>query len=195
MQKFQFKPALLASKKTYHLKGDALTQVKNGKAVWTLPLADVEKAGLVDQTIKGARMTRLDLYVAGKNHSIAQNQSALAWQENPDVVSFLGLIRALGRALGESRPDLMVSLGEYGRFRIWMFAAGLLSAISGVALFGAALATGVGNNALISTTVPVIILLALGVMTSRAYWPWTKLPSIPATELEKVVEFLRTNNG
>ena len=188
MQKFEFKSALLAGVKTYRLKGENLSLT--GDYGWEISLADVERAGLVDQKVKGQRMSRLDLYVGGQLYSIALNQAAIGWRENPDAIGFVALLQAVNARLQASNPSLEVSLGEYGKFRNWMFAMGIVSSLSGIALFVAALATGVDNTAVITAIVPVIVLVGYGALTSRAYWPWAKLPRVPIDEMPKVLAFL-----
>lgn len=192
MQKFEFKPALLKGKEIYHLKGQVLCLT--GKSGWEISLADVERAGLVDQKVKGQRMSRLDLFVGGQRHSMALNQAALGWRESPDAVGFLALLKAVAEGLLVANPSLEVSLGEYGKFRVWMFVMGLISALSGVAILLTALAIGVDNTSVITAIVPVIVLIGFGSLTSRAYWPWTKLPQVRVAELPKVLAFLESGD-
>lgn len=188
--KFSYRPAGLAVAQTFRLKDGVLSCVGDEGVIWKLPLSEVTRAGLVDQTTKGARLTRLDLDQGAIRRSISLNHPAEGWRSNPDAQQFVALIRAVGEALEAVQPQAYVTLGEHGRKRLSGFVIGILSGLAGVAIMVMAFVTGVEDNKLITALIPVAVLLIFAIFTTRANWPWTKLPIVPIAEFPKVVDFL-----
>lgn len=183
-QSYTFKPALLRGERTYRLD-DATLVLHDGTRI---DLAALTGAGFVNQAISRNRMMRLDLRLGEDRHSIGYNTAEAAWRDDPDARAFLALVRDVLRALAETRPDFEVTLGETGRGRMAMFIAGAVSALFGAALFVAALATGISTDRMVAAAVPMLLLLALGAVIIRAYWPWRAPPTGTAGAVAKVVD-------
>ncbi len=165
---YAFKPALLRGRRTYGLDGTLLTLHDDTR----LDLAAITGAGFVNHALSRNRIMRLDLWIDGAKHGIGYNTAETAWRTDPDAREFLRLVRDVLRVLAEVRPDLAVTLGETGKGRFAMFLAGVVAAVFGVALFVAALATGISTDRMAAGAIPMLLLLAMGAVIIRAYWPW-----------------------
>jgi hypothetical protein len=181
---YAFKPALLRGKRTYALDAAVLTLHDDT----SVELAAITGAGFVNQSLSRNRIMRLDLWVGSVKHSIGYNSAEAAWRTDPNAHAFLRLVRDVLLALAEARPDLLVTLGETGRARFAMFLVGVVSAVFGVALFVAALATGISTDRIAAGAIPMLLMLALGAMIMRAYWPWRAPPTGTAGAVANVVD-------
>ena len=102
------------------------------------------------------------------------------------------MIAAVSAALEAAHPGTEVTLGGFPKSRKTGFAIGISSALGGVALLGLALRKGVGENRLITAPVPAAVLVVLGALTTRAFWPGTKLQTAPVADMPKIIDFLRS---
>lgn len=181
---YAFKPALLRGTRTYALDGVVLTLHDDSR----VDLAAITGAGFVNHSLSRNRIMRLDLWAGTEKHSIGYNTAEAAWRSDPDARAFLRLVRDVLRTVAEARPDLEVTLGETGKGRFAMFLVGVVSAVFGVALFVAALATGISSDRIAAGAIPMLLLLAFGGMIIRAYWPWRAPPTGKAGAVANVVD-------
>lgn len=183
-QSYSFKPALLRGERTYRLVGRALT-LHDGTEV---DLAAVTAAGFVNHTLRRSRIMRLDLYLGEEKHSIGYNGAEGAWQTDPHARAFLMLVRDVLASVSGLQPDFVVRLGETGGIRMAMFVIGVLSALGGGGLFVTALASGVSADRLSAAALPTLLMLGLGAVLVRAYWPWRAAPTGTAGAVATVVD-------
>ncbi|GKY87258.1 hypothetical protein [Sinisalibacter aestuarii] len=183
-RRYRFKPAALKQPASYALDADRL-QADDG---WELRLAEVDAAAFVNHVMQGARMMRLDLWVAGERRSLSYTGAANAWQSDPDAATFLRLARDTLRALDGATTGLRIALGETGRARWGMFIIGLVSALGGIAIFVAALASGISQDRLAAAAVPMLVLAAMGGILTVRYGPWRKPPMATPAALAGVID-------
>ncbi|TYB82468.1 hypothetical protein [Maritimibacter fusiformis] len=184
VRSYAFKPALLRARRTYRLD-DTTLFLRDDTPV---DLAAITGAGFVNHSVSRNRIMRLDLWVGAEKHSIGYNAAEAAWRIDPDARDFLRLVRDVLGALAETRPDLEVTLGEVGKARFAMFLVGVVSAVIGVALFVAALATGISTDRVAAGAIPMLLMLALGAIIIRTNWPWRAPPTGKAGAVADVVD-------
>ncbi len=184
VRSYAFKPALLRARRTYRLDDTTLFLHDDTP----VDLAAITGAGFVNHSVSRNRIMRLDLWVGAQKHSIGYNAAEAAWRIDPDARDFLRLVRDVLGALAETRPDLEVTLGEVGKARFAMFLVGVVSAVFGVALLVAALATGISTDRVAAGAIPMLLMLALGAIIIRTNWPWRAPPTGKAGAVANVVD-------
>jgi hypothetical protein len=183
-QSYTWKPALLANPDTLTLDGP------NARLddAWTLDLGTVEDAAFVNQTVKGNRMVRLDLYTAEGRRSLGYNGAISGYAANPEAQAHLAACAATLRALARAKPELQIALGVIRGGRWGMFVVGLGTLTMALVLTVAMLVSGVSGDRLAIAAIPMVFLFAMGVILIYGNWPWRKRPRVQFTALAKTLE-------
>lgn len=183
MTGFSYQPAPLASRRVFEAGPRALIcRDAEGQELWRLDWQDVTAAGFVEHQVKGARMRRLDL-VAGKgrpHRSIGYTGPPGDPAADPDGVVHLDLMAECLDRLAGLDDGFRVSIGEYGRARLAIFAIGLVSAGGAAVLAGAALASGMPADRMGGAAVPLLLMLGFGAVLVWSNAPWRAVPKAPA---------------
>lgn len=180
----RLKPALLARAVWYEVTGTELAQSDEaGRVLWSLDLSAVERAAYVAHTIRGQRMARFDLTTGAQTRSIALNDAHRTPPDDPDRQALRRIVTAVAQALARLQPDLQVSIGEYGRRRVLMFALGVLSALAGLGLIVLAAGTGVSTQRLIDAALPAGVMVLFGGFVIWQSNPWKPAPRLPVSAL------------
>jgi len=188
---FTYKPALLAAPISYEVTGTSIAQYDNsGDLEWQVSFDDVTELAFVEHIIRGMRMRRLDIITTDGTHSIALNIAKGVGPDDSERAALRKIHSAVATALSETRPNLMVKIGEYGRAKFWFFVVGLLALIGAVGLLVAALMTGVSGDKLAGAVVPIGFLVVFGGFIAARYNTWQKTPGIPISTLAVVFEHL-----
>lgn len=177
---FRYKPALLARHQVVVVGTEALELHDDaGHAKWRLAWPDVVGVAFVEHTMRGMRMSRLDLKTAVRTRSFACTVGAeQPWRDENHVV-FRAAVEVVAHRLADNEPAPQVILGEYGKGRIAMFVVGALTGLAGVGLAVAAATTGRGDRLLGEAFVPVALMLLMGLFIGWANWPWRSRPRVP----------------
>lgn len=188
--RFSYKPALLVGAKGYRVTGEAvIAETGEGAEDWRLAFADVARAAYVEHFIRGHCLRRLDLVDGGGTRRlIGFNGSQAPPPEDPDSAEHLRLLAATLRGIGAAQPDLSVTIGEHGRARWAIFAIGAASALGGIGIFAAALASGVSGGRLTEAAIPLGLMTLFGLALIYANAPWRALPRAPALVLAAALE-------
>lgn len=178
-----YKPALLAGSQTVEIGETHLTcSDDEGREKWRLAWPDISRAAFVEHTIRGSRLSRIDLITAkdAQKVSLSRTTYAARSMSDPDYVSFLSAVGAIATRLGEVAPDLPVTIGEYGRSRLAMFIVGALCLIGGVGIGIAALADGRGDRLMGEAMTPLALMILVGIFYSWKHAPWRASESLSA---------------
>lgn len=178
-----YKPALLTGRQTVEIGETHLTcSDDEGREKWRLAWADISRVAFVEHTIRGSRLSRIDLITRNdaQKHSLGRTTDAAGSMSDPDYVSFLSAVGAIANRLGEVAPELPVTIGEYGRSRIAMFTIGVLCLIFGVGIGIAALADGRGDRIMGEAMAPLALMILFGIFYSWQNAPWRARESLPA---------------
>lgn len=177
---FRYKPALLARHQVVVVGTEALELRDDaGHAKWRLAWPDVVGAAFVEHTMRGMRMSRLDLKTAGRTRSFACTVGAeQPWRDENHVV-FRAAVEVVARRLADNAPAPQVIMGEYGKGRIAMFVVGALTGLAGAGLAVAAVMTGRGDRVLGEAFVPIVFMLLMGLLIGWTNWPWRPRPRVP----------------
>ncbi|KUF11204.1 hypothetical protein [Pseudoponticoccus marisrubri] len=175
---FSFRPASLRGAVDWRLEGDRLLTPEGWRDLSTL-----QGARLVQSTVRGILLRRLDLSFPEGRTRIAINVPRSAGPEQPDRRAHLALCRAIAAQLAKHQPQLPVHLGEGGRVRWVMFGMGAVSVLIALAIFFGALASGVSTDRLIGAAIPVGLLVLFGGAVMATTVPWAARPACTATEL------------
>ncbi len=181
MREYQFKPAPLRDVMHFHLDDDNLRQLtRDGQAEWQLPLQDVQAVRYVHHRINGLSFWRLDIKARdGGLFRVSENQGA----EGISDPQAQNLLQDLCLTLSKHHPDLQITIGEYGRARLAIFAIGIMSLIFALGLVAVALWTGLAPNRFVAASVPVLLLLLFGGVVSYSNRPGQPLPRLSIVEL------------
>lgn len=180
MIRFRYKPALLRGARVFDLSDRELRcSGADGTPIWQLDWTDITGAAFVEQTVGRSRIRRFELF-HGKDQTqaISYNGRRGPVEADPDSVAHLQLIRAILDRLAVQDPDMAVKVGDFGRSRLYMFLAGLLSLVMGLGLGITMIATGVDMDKALAALTPVLLLLATGAMICFSYWPWRPVPTV-----------------
>lgn len=178
---FSFKPAPMAARLDYETGPRGLVcRTADGAEKWRLDWRDVTAAAFVEHRARGHRLRRLDLLAGGRRRSVGCTGAAADPAADPDAVAHLDLSAAILDRLAALDDGFLVTIGEYGRYRLTIFALGLVSVLGAVGIAGLAMATGVSPDRLGAGAAPILLLLASGVALVASHSPWRSPPQAPA---------------
>lgn len=178
MPSFTFKPALLRAPRSYLLEAGVLHASEGGRALWSLPLADVTGAVYVEHRAYGVKMRRLDLLAGETRRSLSQSLGLRTDPGDPELAAFRGLLAAVCEGMASAGTGATVRFGEHGRGRWAIFAIGAASVLFAIGLTVAALAGGIASSRLAEGLVPVAMMVLFG-----GALMWTTRPGRPVAEL------------
>lgn len=177
-----YKPALLVGRQFVEL-GDThiICTDSEGEEKWRLATADIDRLAFVEHRIRGVRMSRLDLLTKDRTarRSLSCNSTATDPQSDPDYIAFRETMAAVLERLAATRPDIPVTIGEYGRARLSMFLVAAVAALFALGMTIAAVASGRGDRLAGEGLVPVAALLLFGLYFAWAYAPWRPRARVP----------------
>jgi len=181
MSGFSYKPALLAGRRDFEVtEAELICRDDRGGELWRLDLNKVGSAAFVEHKVRDARLRRLDLVAGTVHRSIGFNGGGGDPAADPNAAAHLELCAAVLDRLSERDGGLQVSVGEYGRARIAIFAIGLLSSGGAIGLLIAALASGISGARLGTAAVPLGLMVVFGGALILANAPWRGVPKVPA---------------
>ncbi|WP_204115367.1 hypothetical protein [Shimia biformata] len=187
-RRFGIKPALLRTRRYFDLTEDGLAcRSRDGTLDWQVAWPDLTRVVFVDHHVERQLMWRLDLICGDTVRRIAINIPEQGAKSDPDLAEFVDLIAGISEALAAARPEMRVSLGEYGRAKWGMLAVGVLSAVTGLGVLIAALVGGVSTDRMAAAAVPMLLLMALGALVIRAHHPWQSAPEVPAASFAPIL--------
>ena len=195
---FSFKPALLVGRVHYTLGHENLICTdKHGAEKWRLGWGNITKAGFVEHKVKASRMRRLDLMTGNRadKQSISYTSGLGDPAADPDGVAQLDLMAAILDRLAADDPAFQVSVGEYGRARVAIFAIGLATLAGAVGLMALVLATGVSQDRAAAASVPALMLVLLGAGLTYAYAPWRDVPQALASAFAGALRLIAHPDG
>lgn len=187
-RRFLIKPALLRGRRYFDLDEHGLAcRTRDGALDWQIAWTDLTRIVFVDHHINRQLMWRLDLISGDVTRRIAINLPEDGAKSNPDLAEFVDLIAGVTDTVATVRPDMRVSLGEYGRAKWGMLSVGALSVLAGLGILLAALVGGVSTDRLAGAAVPMLVLIALGALVIRAHHPWQTPPEVPAASFAPII--------
>lgn len=181
-KRFGYKPALLVGRQFVEFSDTHLVCTDGaGAEKWRLAAADIDRLAFVEHRIRGVRMSRLDFLT--KDHtarrSLGCNTTTVDPWSDPDYLAFRATVAAVLDRFATARPDLPVTIGEYGRARIWIFLIGVVATLFALGIAIGALAGGRGDALAGEALVPVTALLLFGLYFAWANAPWRRGPRVP----------------
>lgn len=186
-----YKPALLAGRQRVEIGETHLVCLDgNGREKWSIAWRDITRLAFVQHSLRAMKMSRLDIGTRQRRrlHSLGCNSADMDPLSDPDYVGFLAAVAAVVERLAETRPDLPVTMGEYGRPRLAMFVIGVVATLGSIALPVAAVASGRGDRILGEALAPIFILLAVGLVFAWSNAPWRKSLKIPTSLFLKALK-------
>lgn len=191
MTEYGYKPALLAGRRYVDIGETHLVCADSeGRKLWSLAWREITRLAFVEHSYRGTKMSRLDIGTAQHRarHSFGCNSAATDPMSDPDYVGFLAAVTDVVERLAETRPDLPVTIGEYGRSRLAIFVIGVISALASVILPVAAVVGGRGDRLLGEALVPILALLVFGLVLAWTHAPWRKGLAVPVSIFAKAVK-------
>lgn len=181
MVRHAWKPALLKGRIEVDMTETGLIcRDGSGAEQWRLDWGDVAAAVVVEHTVRGTSMRRLDLL--GRDGVVLRRLSCTGPPGAPvagtEAGAYVLAMAAILDRLGER--EIAVTVGEYGRARVAIFAVGVVSVLGGFGIGVAALASGISGDRLAGAAVPILLLVVFGLFLVRANAPWRKRPELPA---------------
>lgn len=178
-----YKPALLRGRQFIELDDTHLVCIDGeNREKWRIAWTDISALAFVDHAARGARMSRLDImpHDGQPTLSISCNSAALDPMADPEFIAYRATVSSVCTRLGNIVPDLPVTVGEYGRTRMWMFIIGVVSIVFALGIAIAALAGGRGE-----ALAPVAVMLIFGLVIAWANAPWRPKPRVPVALFAK----------
>lgn len=188
-----YKPALLVGRQFVEL-GDTqfICADSEGTEKWRLATADIDRLAFIENRIRGVQMSRLDLLTKDRaaRRSLICNSTATDPESDLDYLAFRDAVAAVLDRLAATRPDIPVTIGEYGRARLSMFLVGAVAALFALGMAIAAVASGRGDRLAGEGLVPVAALLLFGLYFAWAYAPWRRGLRVPVKLFAKIFSVL-----
>ncbi|MAS07833.1 MAG: hypothetical protein CL534_24540 [Ahrensia sp.] len=197
-KRFGYKPALLVGRQFVEFTDTHLVCTDSeGSEKWRLAPADIERLAFVEHRIRGARMSRLDFLTKDRaaTRSLGCNSTAADPGSDPDYLAFRDTVAAFLDRLATARPNLPVTIGEYGRARLWIFLIGVVAALFALGISFGALAGGRGDALAGEALVPVAALLLFGLYFAWSNAPWRPRPRVPVTLFAKAFSESSANSA
>lgn len=197
-KRFGYKPALLVGRQFVELSDTHIICTDSeGEEKWRLATADIDRLAFVENRIRGVRMSRLDLLTKDRTarRSLSCNSTATDPETDPDFLAFRETIAAVLERLAATRPDILVTIGEYGRARLSMFLVAAVAALFALGMAIAAVASGRGDRLAGDGLVPVAALLLFGLYFAWVYAPWRPRARVPVKLFAKAFSELTGKNA
>lgn len=190
MTDYSYNPAPLSGEKTFTLDGHLLSLRGPAKhEEWSLDLAKVDRAILVEHRQRGMVMWRLDLLSGGTLHRVARNGNVAPG--DPGAETYLGLVRDIGIALSSAQPGFKIEIGEYGWARRVFFAMGVVCTAGGLAFLLATFLIEPSAEGIAVGVAMLFMLGGLGLILLRTHNPWQDPVRIDAETVPALTDALK----
>lgn len=148
-----------------------------------MDLRDIQGAAFVDQLSGPDRVITLELADNGGRLPVTVALPADTPRDDPDRAAHLSLCRVVAGVIADIEPDMRVVTGMAPRRRPGLFGLGVVALLLGAGLPLGAYLTGTGTRLVGQMAVPLVILLAVGLVFAWTHRPGQPPPNIPAAAL------------
>lgn len=190
MEFFRFKPAALRSELEYTISDAGVAcQTKDDEMRFEIAWDEIEDAAYVEHRMRDVAMRRIDLILSGnRRRSISATSDRSDPPTDPNAIAFLHFAASVLFRMDKTRPERLVSFGEYGGWKWAMFTVGVIATVAALGLIGLMFAEGLSADRMAAAALPFGLLLLFGIAVSLGNAPWKPVPRLPAKVLAVALE-------
>ncbi|MGB1388895.1 MAG: hypothetical protein ACPG61_08405 [Paracoccaceae bacterium] len=151
---------------------------------WRMDLTRVDATAFVVHKVKHDLFWRFDLIEDATRHSVSLTIFGGHTQSDPAAPVLINLTRAICNRIAETRPDMPLTIGEYGKYSVAWLTVGVLSTLASIGLLIGALSENLSSDRWVTVGISVLVLFLIGIGICIGYNPWRDLPVVRVGDID-----------
>ena len=184
-ERFRFRPAPLRPAQDWLIDG-ALIEGPSGAIL----LHEITGLRISETRVQATLLRSVQLWHSGGHTRISVNLPRRAGPGHPDYDAYSALLTRIADRVARYNPEMQVEIGESRGVLLAFFLIGLVSLLFGLGIAGLAMVTGLSGDRMAAAAVPMLAMIALGLVVMQSNIPWRSPLRLPVTHLPAMLAAL-----